>query len=83
MKSSWIIWLVPKPVSCDQDENGRGREGPGKTKTGIGVILPQAKKLQEHQKLGEASRGSPLEPLEGVCPADALILDFWPPEPEM
>ena len=34
----------------------------------IREMLPQAKEYQESQKLEEARRESPLEPLEGVWP---------------
>lgn len=45
----------------------------------IGVILPQAKKLEEARKLPEAGRGkevSSLELLEKTWPADMLLLGF-------
>lgn len=32
----------------------------------IGVILPEVKKYQDHQKMEEAGKGLTLEPLEGM-----------------
>ena len=32
----------------------------------IGVRLPEVKKYQDHQKMQEARKGLPLEPLEGM-----------------
>lgn len=34
----------------------------------IGITLPHPRNSRNHQKLEEARRGSPLEPLEGVWP---------------
>ena len=39
----------------------------------IEVMWPQAKRFQEHPKLGEAWEGPPLESSKGALPADALL----------
>ena len=46
-----------------------------------GVLQPQARNTQSHQKPEEARKDSPLEPSEGMHPCRQLILNFWPPEP--
>lgn len=50
-----------------------------------GVMQQQAKNKYQiagtHKKLGEGhGAGFSSEPLEGINPADNLVLDFWPPK---
>lgn len=39
-----------------------------KMEAGIRIMLPKAKKGQDHQKMEEARKGPPLEPLKGMWP---------------
>lgn len=48
----------------------------------MGVMLPQAKKCPGVQKLEDAGRIPPLKASEEDCPADTLILELEPPQPE-
>lgn len=39
-----------------------------KMEAGLRIMLPKAKKGQDHQKMEEARKGPPLEPLKGTWP---------------
>ena len=51
-----------------------------KTEAETGVVLPRAEDHQRPRGPGQGKEGLSLEPLQCVCPAATLSLDFWAPE---
>lgn len=63
----------------DQRQRG-GADGHVKTEAETGVVLPRAEDHQRPRGPGKGKEGLSLEPLQCVCPAATLSLDFWAPE---
>lgn len=61
-----------------------GREGRVQTQAEIGGMCLQEHGNGSHQQELEKRHGTDCrsQPPEGTNPADALVLDFWPPELE-